>query len=86
MPFTIACINRKSGDIHWTAQVRADGNYVFKNGRLLARTYEGVGFHLVDFVFKNGSLFVFGGGDTSLYVEAFSAATGKKTLGFNTSL
>lgn len=75
--FTIFCLDRKSNQILWSAEVWAAGEQIQFQG-------PGDG-HWVEMSLKDDTLYLFGSGGYCTYLEAFDSADGENLFRFNTS-
>jgi hypothetical protein len=74
LPFKIHCV--AGSTIKWSADVWASGG---------SGLYSGVGFHYVQLLRGDGTLYVFGGGDDAVYIEAFRERDGNNVFRFSSS-
>ena len=71
------CIDRRSGEINWSTEVFGPVDGLSTSGFQQSP-------HYVSIVAKQGKVYVFGGTPESMYIEAFSAETGKGVFRFCT--
>jgi hypothetical protein len=76
-PYSIVCVERRSGDVLWQSDVWASGGLY---------AYEGRCWQWVDLKAGDGSVTVMGVAQDVAYVEAFSGDDGSNLFRFNTTL